>query len=1289
MGEIRLIYNSTQSSRTISGINFIQDQSNDSILISDSTVTDVPANFITSSDKSGLINVVIGMGIISIGENAFINCTNLTDISIAETVFTISSGVFESCTSLTNVRLPIEVTILNNNLFKGCTSLLNIIYSDNVTTIVNSVFEGCTSLANFIIKKNITTIGNNVFKGCSMLTNLFIPDTVTNVGDGLLQNCTKLTNVYVGDSVTTLGSNFFLGDISLNIVILGNSITNISNNLFENCVSLSTIYIPLSIATIGNSSFKGCVSLTSLVIPLGVTTIGSSAFENCTALTTVVMSRNITSIGSSAFKGCTGILEMDILNGVTMISANLFENCSELKKVYISNNATEICNSSFKGCSKLQNITIPDSVTNIGSNAFQNSGLKSIRLSMYVSNIGSYAFSNCYSLTDATLLRTSSVSGYHSTAFNGSNIFTKVYINKADPLVTPADPMRTYFINNYSSVNIFVIPSFTNINIEIPITMRLETNVESYAEFMNSMEYDFLLEEQKVLDSNNSYKNYLISEDVLKANLKYLQIADVTNMYLANSESAREALLQAIDSCNVENRFMLTHNKVDIIGDRDISGNIKYPNATVSPKIFSLTEHWVSYLASVFFKNPETRAPIANILSIKNQIKNGLLNKTIGQQFIEQINPLNNPYTLRSIYEQMIAKDPIRFTNIDDSVTANEFEDSNGISMPFRENDTITFNLNMFGTIKTENSVYNNTYAVSNIKNIKDIFASLPWCQDYYETSSSENILTIIPKTFKIQCVVGPLLLALNDMPYIDSNKILNFDENSNDYIYTNETSFEFDPTVTSTSTTWNTVITDSNLEEKSMSKSVEYLTSVAVNSLSQTLEFKPFQNITDMLTSVTDFLSTFCMIFDILKNTTYNDMESYVNLMWANNGSSGNKKSIINIEFTMLRNLIKGIINDISMGVRIMVNVKAKSGIKIFKTIKIIASIVNRVCTAIKAILGWKPINVDLKQFVEDSTLLSLAAENLQNEMNNSIPSVADTAKAADRAKKYLIDQRKNDTDASGNLIPRTAGNFTKVKSGISEAQKFSKNLYGKIYEAVERIQMMSDIAVAIMNLEPSDINDLKNVKSSFFPDPIEVSKGVKNLINSSKELKGKKDFQLFMGALDLVCSANDVLLTILTPSQFDFMDFLKLIQFKKVEKFFTDVISGFSSRVIGPVIEIGGIVENGVLRLIDDVGDNVLEIKNISKVFIADAMDEIGNVEHIFTSSIKVGGDSFIDAGRSVVQALNDVENDIKDIVQSIENIFDMDGNIIGTQTVVRTNISLSSGALNSKRVKRLRGL
>jgi hypothetical protein len=130
--------------------------------------------------------------LLSIGYNAFQNCTSLTSLSIPTNVSTIPDYLCESCSALSNIIIPSNVTSIGISAFQGCSSMTLLLLPFVLTSIGTNAFTGCTSFSRMNVYSNITTagIGTTIFgntsvgTGCpSLIMRLVIPNTQTNLND--------------------------------------------------------------------------------------------------------------------------------------------------------------------------------------------------------------------------------------------------------------------------------------------------------------------------------------------------------------------------------------------------------------------------------------------------------------------------------------------------------------------------------------------------------------------------------------------------------------------------------------------------------------------------------------------------------------------------------------------------------------------------------------------------------------------------------------------------------------------------------------------------------------------------------------------------------------------------------------------------------------------------------------------------------------------------------------------------------------------------------------------------
>ena len=321
------------------------------------------------------------IGLTSISNYAFSNCSSLTSIEIPNSVTSIGHHAFSGCTGLTSIEIPNSVTSLNGSAFSYCTGLTSIDIPNSVTSIGNNVFEYCSGLTSIEIPNSLTSIGSNVFSYCTGLTSIEIPNSVTSIGNYAFSGCTGLTSIEIPNSVTSISSTVFQYCSGLEQIIVDegntvydsrencNAIINTSTNALV--VGCKNTVILNSVTSIGNYAFSYCTGLTSIEIPNSVTSIGNYAFSGCTGLTSIEIPNSVTSIGNYVFYYCTGLTTIEIPNSVISIEVWTFANCTGLTSIEIPNSVTSIGGYAFYNCESLESvIMLSQSVPSLGYSTF-------------------------------------------------------------------------------------------------------------------------------------------------------------------------------------------------------------------------------------------------------------------------------------------------------------------------------------------------------------------------------------------------------------------------------------------------------------------------------------------------------------------------------------------------------------------------------------------------------------------------------------------------------------------------------------------------------------------------------------------------------------------------------------------------------------------------------------------------------------------------------------------------------------------------------------------------------
>ena len=342
------------------------------------SVRKIPAYlFYAWGHHPNITSVIIGSDVTSIGDDAFIGCTDLTSVTIGAGVTSIGDEAFMSCTGLTSVTIPESVTSIGYEAFRYCTGLTSVTIGEGVTSIGNYAFEGCTSLTeinwNAVSVEDFDQHENYVF------------DDAGTAGEGI--------TVTFGESVQRIPACVFYWCSDLTSVTIGNGVTSIGNYAFDWCSGLTEInWNAVSVADLGSNVFDTGTAGDGITVTFGdsVEMIPAYAFYSCDGLTSVAIGDSVTSIGRDAFKYCENIATVNYMGSYTgdvagwcgITFANAFANpLANGANLYIRDklvnrlstyNLSKIPDYAFYGCIGISEVIINSTLTSIGESAFEN-----------------------------------------------------------------------------------------------------------------------------------------------------------------------------------------------------------------------------------------------------------------------------------------------------------------------------------------------------------------------------------------------------------------------------------------------------------------------------------------------------------------------------------------------------------------------------------------------------------------------------------------------------------------------------------------------------------------------------------------------------------------------------------------------------------------------------------------------------------------------------------------------------------------------------------------------------
>ena len=330
----------------------------------------------------------------------------------------------------TSIVIPSEidgkkVTSMGESAFFECENLTNIVIPNSVKCIEKNAFSGCYSLTGITIPDSVTTIGNSAFSRCYKLEDIQISDATYDIGFDAFVATAWLSAAFDNDDPYIILNHVLIevkGDKSITNFTIPDSVTSIAGAAFRGFNNLTTVTIPDSVKYIGDYAFNQCTSLTNVTIPDSVIGIGEFAFYSCDNLTNITIPASVIQIGDAAFYGTTWLDNEAKKSPFVVINNILIDGSTASGNVNIPNTVTYIAGHAFYENKNITSVTIPSTVTQIGAYAFSSSGIENVTIPASVTAVDEYAFSECPNLKNVVFLNPSTKFVYWRVFHDSPNV---------------------------------------------------------------------------------------------------------------------------------------------------------------------------------------------------------------------------------------------------------------------------------------------------------------------------------------------------------------------------------------------------------------------------------------------------------------------------------------------------------------------------------------------------------------------------------------------------------------------------------------------------------------------------------------------------------------------------------------------------------------------------------------------------------------------------------------------------------------------------------------------------
>ena len=406
--------------------------------------------WICKFNKSRLRKITIPPQIKELPSECFKGCKNLRQIKFSSGIKAIGEGAFEDCENLTEIMLPMNenfsvfgkiykivptdaVNKIPARAFKNCKKLKKLFLPSTVSEIDKSAFEGCLNLdvSNVKCPKQFEKLFSQVFtvesfdgkinqEDCQRYINaqgLEIPLNVKIDNPEFLKQCKNLRiiqcepsflnyldkfllkAVFIQDGVKIIPPGTFDGCNNLKMVEIPNTVENLQNNIFEQCDKITTVICParllkyfnkqnlkniiinedIDIDEVNKICFLGCKNLENISIPSLKNATGQLSFKECPKLM---------SIGLGSQRRNKLLQSFKIDDPVKEVTLEQYGEFKNLVKLEIPTSVDSIQEGVFGGCEllsfvkcdpkllkylpkgKIETVLVPKGVKNISETDF-------------------------------------------------------------------------------------------------------------------------------------------------------------------------------------------------------------------------------------------------------------------------------------------------------------------------------------------------------------------------------------------------------------------------------------------------------------------------------------------------------------------------------------------------------------------------------------------------------------------------------------------------------------------------------------------------------------------------------------------------------------------------------------------------------------------------------------------------------------------------------------------------------------------------------------------------------
>ncbi|MCM1519078.1 MAG: leucine-rich repeat protein [Pseudoflavonifractor sp.] len=285
------------------------------------------------------LEMVVPASAVSIGNQAFYDCSGLATVTMNEGLKTIGNEVFWNNSGVMQFSIPGTVTSMGTNCFYGCTRTTYLTFRDGQEplTINNS---GCRSskidakAVNLSNKYQYTNRNYDYFYDC--------PIRFLTLGRNLTYSYSHSVSTYDLDGSSfksvTRASAPFINSQDLRSVKIGKYVTFLWHHLIDGCSNVDKLTFPDGLESVYSYALANCPKIATLDFPNPLVLLDDDACLNDTGLTSVTFNEEAGNnlsfkIGDYTFRNCPGLTSLTFPAKTTSVGNYCFYDTENLTSI--------------------------------------------------------------------------------------------------------------------------------------------------------------------------------------------------------------------------------------------------------------------------------------------------------------------------------------------------------------------------------------------------------------------------------------------------------------------------------------------------------------------------------------------------------------------------------------------------------------------------------------------------------------------------------------------------------------------------------------------------------------------------------------------------------------------------------------------------------------------------------------------------------------------------------------------------------------------------------------------